>query len=120
MRHLLLAATIAIMAMGCTKPGPAAQTAAQFPTCSPLVWLVDNLVVLTMPASGGWAVNGQPVDSARLAIELPAIYFAHRRRVFQRDGMWMDDSALIPRLPGEEVEERTEERERPAGDQVGW
>ncbi len=40
-------------------------------------------------------------------IELPAIYFAHRRRVFQRDGMWMDDSELIPRLPGEEVEERT-------------
>jgi sulfate adenylyltransferase subunit 2 len=40
-------------------------------------------------------------------IELPPIYFAHRRRVFQRDGMWMDDSPLIPRLPGEEVEERT-------------
>ncbi len=40
-------------------------------------------------------------------IELPQIYFAHRRRVFQRDGMWMDDSPLIPRLPGEEVEERT-------------
>ena len=27
--------------------------------------------------------------------------------MFLRDGMWMDDSALIPRLPGEEVEERT-------------
>jgi sulfate adenylyltransferase subunit 2 len=40
-------------------------------------------------------------------IELPAIYFAHQRRVFLRDGMWMDDSPLIPRLPGEEVEERT-------------
>jgi sulfate adenylyltransferase subunit 2 len=39
-------------------------------------------------------------------IELPSIYFAHRRRVFQRDGMWIDDSDLIPRLPGEEVEER--------------
>ncbi|MEQ1787582.1 MAG: sulfate adenylyltransferase subunit CysD [Acidimicrobiales bacterium] len=39
-------------------------------------------------------------------IELPSIYFAHRRRVFQRDGMWLDDSTLIPRLPGEEVEER--------------
>jgi sulfate adenylyltransferase subunit 2 len=40
-------------------------------------------------------------------IELPPIYFAHTRRVFLRDGMWMADSPLIPRLPGEEVEERT-------------
>jgi sulfate adenylyltransferase subunit 2 len=39
-------------------------------------------------------------------IELPSIYFAHPRKVFQRDGMWMADSPLIPRLPGEEVEER--------------
>jgi len=44
---------------------------------------------------------------AEEGIELPAIYFAHRRRVFLRDGMWLDDSALIQRLPGEEVEERT-------------
>jgi sulfate adenylyltransferase subunit 2 len=40
-------------------------------------------------------------------IELPSIYFAHQRKVFQRDGMWMADSPLIQRLPGEEVEERT-------------
>jgi len=39
-------------------------------------------------------------------IELPSIYYAHSRRVFQRDGMWMDDSSLIPRLDGEHVEER--------------
>ncbi len=39
-------------------------------------------------------------------IALPSIYFAHPRPVFSRDGMWMDDSALIPRLPGEQVEER--------------
>jgi sulfate adenylyltransferase subunit 2 len=39
-------------------------------------------------------------------IDLPAIYYAHPRRVFQRDGMWMDDSPLIPRLEGEVVEER--------------
>ena len=39
-------------------------------------------------------------------IALPPIYYAHPRRVFQRDGMWMDDSALIPRLEGEQVEER--------------
>ena len=44
---------------------------------------------------------------AEEGIELPPIYFAHRRRVFQRDGMWMADSPLIARLPGEEVEERT-------------
>ena len=44
---------------------------------------------------------------AEEAIDLPSIYFAHQRRVFLRDGMWMDDSSLIPRLPGEEVEERT-------------
>ena len=40
------------------------------------------------------------------SIELPSIYFAHKRQVFQRDGMWLADSPLIPRLPGEEVEER--------------
>jgi sulfate adenylyltransferase subunit 2 len=39
-------------------------------------------------------------------IDLPSIYYAHPRRVFQRDGMWMDDSPLIPRLEGEQVEER--------------
>jgi sulfate adenylyltransferase subunit 2 len=44
---------------------------------------------------------------AEEGIDLPSIYFAHSRRVFLRDGMWMDDSPLIPRLPGEEVEERT-------------
>jgi sulfate adenylyltransferase subunit 2 len=44
---------------------------------------------------------------AEEGIELPPIYFAHRRPVFQRDGMWMADSPLIARLPGEEVEERT-------------
>jgi sulfate adenylyltransferase subunit 2 len=41
------------------------------------------------------------------SVPLPSIYFAHSRRVFHRDGMWMADSPLIPRLPGEEVEERT-------------
>ncbi len=39
-------------------------------------------------------------------VELPSIYYAHEREVFQRDGMWMDDSPLIPRLDGEVVEER--------------
>src|SRR5688500_6021760 len=43
---------------------------------------------------------------AQESIDLPSIYYAHPRRVFQRDGMWMDDSPLIPRLDGEVVEER--------------
>jgi sulfate adenylyltransferase subunit 2 len=40
-------------------------------------------------------------------IELPSIYFAHTRRVFQRDGMWLADSPWITRADGEEVEERS-------------
>jgi sulfate adenylyltransferase subunit 2 len=43
---------------------------------------------------------------AEEGIDLPSIYFAHQRSVFQRDGMWMDDSPLIPRLDGEQAEER--------------
>ena len=35
-------------------------------------------------------------------IELPSIYFAHRREVFWRDGMLMGESPYIARLPGEE------------------
>ncbi len=40
-------------------------------------------------------------------IDLPLIYFAHRRRVFNRDGMWLADSPYVTVLDGEEVEERT-------------
>jgi sulfate adenylyltransferase subunit 2 len=40
-------------------------------------------------------------------IELPRIYFAHTRRVFQRDGMWLAESPWVTLLDGEEVEERT-------------
>ena len=40
-------------------------------------------------------------------IELPSIYFAHTRRVFQRDGMWLAESPWVTLLDGEEVEERT-------------
>src|ERR671922_15569 len=29
-------------------------------------------------------------------IELPPIYFAHRRRVFQRDGMWLAENPWTP------------------------
>jgi len=40
-------------------------------------------------------------------VELPPIYFAHTRRVFQRDGMWLAESPWVTRLDGEEIEERT-------------
>jgi sulfate adenylyltransferase subunit 2 len=39
-------------------------------------------------------------------VELPPIYFAHRRRVFERDGMLLADSDFVRMLPGEEPEER--------------
>jgi len=40
-------------------------------------------------------------------VALPPIYFAHVRRVFQRDGMWLAESPWVTLLEGEEVEERT-------------
>src|SRR3546814_216570 len=40
-------------------------------------------------------------------IPLPPIYFAHKRKVFLRDGMWMADSPLIARTDADEVEERS-------------
>jgi sulfate adenylyltransferase subunit 2 len=43
----------------------------------------------------------------REGIEIPAIYFAHRRRVFERDGMLLTESAFNPCRPGEVAEERT-------------
>jgi sulfate adenylyltransferase subunit 2 len=39
-------------------------------------------------------------------VDLPSIYFAHQRRVFNRDGMWMSESPLNPCKPGEEVVEK--------------
>jgi sulfate adenylyltransferase subunit 2 len=41
------------------------------------------------------------------AIELPSIYYAHKRPVFQRDGMWLAATDFVTLLPGEEIEERT-------------
>ena len=35
------------------------------------------------------------------ALELPSIYFAHRRSVFRRDGMLYADGPFMQRLPGE-------------------
>jgi len=40
-------------------------------------------------------------------VALPPIYFAHARRVFQRDGMWLAESPWVTLLEGEEIEERT-------------
>jgi sulfate adenylyltransferase subunit 2 len=40
------------------------------------------------------------------AIELPSIYYAHPRRVFPRDGMWLAESPWVDPADGEEIEER--------------
>jgi sulfate adenylyltransferase subunit 2 len=40
-------------------------------------------------------------------VELPSLYFAHRRPVFERDGMLLADSDYIQKRPEEEVETRT-------------
>jgi sulfate adenylyltransferase subunit 2 len=43
---------------------------------------------------------------ARERIEVPSIYYAHRRPVFKRDGMWLAVSPFVTVLPGEAVEDR--------------
>jgi sulfate adenylyltransferase subunit 2 len=40
-------------------------------------------------------------------IEIPAIYFAHQRAVFERDGMLLSDSEFVNRKESEKVGERT-------------
>jgi sulfate adenylyltransferase subunit 2 len=40
-------------------------------------------------------------------IELPSLYYAHRRKVFERDGMLLAVSPFVTVLPGEEVFEMT-------------
>jgi sulfate adenylyltransferase subunit 2 len=40
-------------------------------------------------------------------IEIPAIYYAHTRAVFDRDGMLLSDSEFVNRKENETVEERT-------------
>jgi sulfate adenylyltransferase subunit 2 len=39
-------------------------------------------------------------------LEIPSIYFAHDRDVFERDGMLMSTSEYVPLLPGESVQRR--------------
>jgi sulfate adenylyltransferase subunit 2 len=43
---------------------------------------------------------------AEEGIELPSIYYAHRRRVFRRDGMWLAETPFVTVQPHETVEER--------------
>ncbi len=38
-------------------------------------------------------------------VELPSLYFAHKRKVFERDGTLLADSEFIPKKPHEEVKE---------------
>ncbi len=51
----------------------------------------------------------------REGVELPELYYAHQREVFQRDGMWLAESDFVTLLPGEEVAEMTV-RYRTVGD----
>ena len=43
----------------------------------------------------------------REGIDIPSIYYAHQRRVFNRGGMWMTESEFNPCKEGEEVIEKT-------------
>jgi sulfate adenylyltransferase subunit 2 len=52
---------------------------------------------------------------AREKLEIPSIYFAHRRRVFERDGILLADSEFAPRGEDEAVFEATV-RYRTVGD----
>lgn len=38
-------------------------------------------------------------------VELPSLYYAHKRKVFERDGVLLADSEFIPKKEGEEVKE---------------
>ena len=40
-------------------------------------------------------------------IEVPSIYYAHEREVFQRDGMWLAVTPYVTVMDGEEPEVRT-------------
>ncbi len=47
--------------------------------------------------------------------EVPSIYYAHKRRVFRRDGMWLSESPYVTLMPDEEIAEMTV-RYRTVGD----
>ena len=48
-------------------------------------------------------------------VEIPSIYFAHKRRVFERDGMLLAENDFVERMEGEEVYEE-QVRYRTVGD----
>jgi sulfate adenylyltransferase subunit 2 len=52
---------------------------------------------------------------AREGIELPSIYYAHEREVFERDGMWLSVGPHVTVMAGEVVQTRTV-RYRTVGD----
>ena len=52
---------------------------------------------------------------AQEEVEIPSIYFSHKRRVFKRDGMWLTESDFNPLKSGETVEEK-QVRFRTVGD----
>ncbi len=39
-------------------------------------------------------------------IEMPSLYFSHKRKVFERDGVWYAESEFIQNKPNEVIEER--------------
>ncbi len=39
-------------------------------------------------------------------IEMPSLYFSHKRKVFIRDGTWLAESPFIPMKPSENAEEK--------------
>src|SRR4026209_2929683 len=43
----------------------------------------------------------------REGLEIPSIYFAHEREMFQREGLWMSRSELLPLRRGEAVARKT-------------
>ena len=47
----------------------------------------------------------QYIDREKL--EIPSIYFSHRREVFRRDGLWMSACDLLPLKRGELIETRS-------------
>ncbi|MEX2600453.1 MAG: sulfate adenylyltransferase subunit CysD [Balneolaceae bacterium] len=44
---------------------------------------------------------------AQEKMEIPSIYFAHRRNVFNRRGVWLADTEFVNKMPEEEVVEKT-------------
>lgn len=44
---------------------------------------------------------------AQEEIEIPSLYFAHKRKVFNRRGVWLADTDFVNRMNEEELEKRT-------------